>query len=334
MMLTAPSQAHTDSILRALPFCQMAWEVTPPAVQDYIRELQKRVNDLQNQVEALQGRLDQNSQTSSKPPSSDSPFKKVKRKPRKSGGKRGAQKGHRGTGPTLLSPTEVHVIEPGPCACGHGGLVSLEPYYTHQVIELPPIEMDIQHFVLHQGTCSGCGRQLKAQLPSERQAGYGPRLTALIGELAGMHRTPRRLIQDFCHSVLRIPMSLGAVQKIIDRVSQAILPHYETIATRARQARVGYIDETPWYCQNSLHWLWTLSTETVSFYLIHPHRSKEAFANLIYTHSQLHLIGTIHHNSSILLIPSIRSMVKPLSSSISAPTGVSSGLIMSTAMSS
>ena len=76
-------------------------------------------------------------------------------------------------------------------------------------------------------------------------------------------------------------MSLGAVQKVIDRVSQAILPHYEAIATLARQAPVGYIDETPWYCQNALQWLWTLTTETVSLYLIHPHRSKEAFFALI-----------------------------------------------------
>jgi transposase len=30
-----------------------------------------------------------------------------------------------------------------------------------------------------------------------------------------------------------------------------------------------------------LNWLWTLSTDTVSLYLIHPHRSKEAFAALI-----------------------------------------------------
>jgi transposase len=181
----------------------------------------------------------------------------------------------------LLSPTEVHLIVPGPCACGHGELVSLEPYYTHQVIELPPIQMDIEHFILHQGTCNGCGRTLKAQIPSAYQSGYGPRLTALVGQLAGMHRNSRRLIQDFCHSVFHIPMSLGAVQKMIDRVSTAILPHYETIATLARQATVGYIDETPWYCQNTLNWLWTLSTDTVSLYLIHPNRSKEAFAALI-----------------------------------------------------
>lgn len=281
MIAPSASQPHTDSILWALPVCQMDWERTPPAVQDYIQSLHQQIKQLEQQVDTLQGQVAKTSQTSSKPPSSDSPFTKPKRQGRPSSGKRGGQKGHRGTGPTLLSPTEVHLIEPGPCACGYGEWVSLTPYYTHQVIELPPIEMDIHHFILHQGTCQGCGKTLKAQVPSAHQAGYGPRLTALVGELAGMHRTPRRLIQDFCHSVLRIPMSLGAVQNMIDRVSQALVPHYEAIAQLARRSPVGYIDETPWYYQNILHWLWTLSTETVSLYLIHPHRSKAAFWALI-----------------------------------------------------
>lgn len=281
MIASSSSQSHTHSILWALPVCQMDWELTPPAVQDYIERLRWQIKDLEKQIETLQGRVDKTSQTSSKPPSSDSPFNNPKRNQRPSSGKRGGQKGHRGQGPKLLSPTEVHLIEPGPCACGHGDLVSLEPYYTHQVIELPPIEMDIHPFLLHQGTCSGCGRTLKAHIPSDHQAGYGARLTALVGQLAGMHRSSRRLIQDFCHAVLNIPMSLGAVQKMIDRVSHAIVPHDEAIAALARQASVGYIDETPWYCQNTLNWLWTLSTHTVSLYLIHPHRSKEAFAALI-----------------------------------------------------
>jgi transposase len=105
-------------------------------------------------------------------------------------------------------------------------------------------------------------------------------LSALIGELSGMHGTSRRLIQDFCHSVLHIPISLGAVQKVVERGSETLLPHYEVIAELARQAPVGYIDETPWYCQNTLQWLWAMATDTVTLYLIHPHRSKEAFFDL------------------------------------------------------
>lgn len=288
MIQPPAAQPCPDSILWALPVCQLEWKLTPPAVQDYIKsqnqqihELKTQLDQLQQQIETLQGRLEKTSQTSNKPPSSDSPFTKPKHQRRKASGKHGGQKGHHGKGPTLLSPTEVHLLEPGPCSCGHGNLLSVVPYYTHQVIELPPIEMDITHFVLHQGTCPHCGKTLKAQVPSAHQAGYGPRLTALIGELAGMHRTSWRLVQDFCHSVLNLPISLGAVQKIIQRTSQAIVPHYEAIATLAHQAKVGYIDETPWYCHNALQWLWIMTTETVSYYRIDPHRSKAAFWALI-----------------------------------------------------
>jgi hypothetical protein len=66
MTLATSSQIDTPDLLWPYSFCQMDWEVTPPAVQDYIRDLQKRVKQLQGQVETLQGRLDQTPQTSSK----------------------------------------------------------------------------------------------------------------------------------------------------------------------------------------------------------------------------------------------------------------------------
>jgi transposase len=280
-MMTPAAQATTDTSLWALPFSPTEWALTPPAVQAHVQRLQQCIHQLEQQVETLQGRVERTSQTSSQPPSSDSPFHKPTRKPRRSGGPRGARPGHPGHGPTLLRPTEGRLIEPAPCACGHGELVSLAPYYPHQVIELPPIDMDSTHFVLQQGICAGWGTRRKAHVPPEHQAGYGPRLTARIGELAGMHRTPWRLGQDFCHSVLHMPISLGAVHKVITRVSQAIVPHYEAIATLARQAPVGSMDETPWYGPNTLQWLGTLTTAPVSLSLIHPHRAKEAVAALI-----------------------------------------------------
>lgn len=282
--MSAPTQA--ENATWRFSFSQAAWDQTPAAVQTYLwamqtqrHDLQQQYQQLQIQVDQRQGRVDQTSKTSSKPPSSASPFKTPNR--HGSSRPRGGRQGHPGSGPTLLNPTEVQVVLPPFCECGHSGLVTSVPYHTHQMIELPPIEMQITHFKLHQGYCLGCGRLLKAEVPSACGTGYGPRLSALIGELSGMHGTSRRLVQDFCHSVLHMPLSLGAVQKVIDRVSEALLPPYETMAELARQAPVGYIDETPWYCQRTLQWLWTMATDTVTLYLIHAHRSKEAFFDLI-----------------------------------------------------
>ena len=75
------------------------------------------------------------------------------------------------------------------------------PYYTHQVLELPPIAIDVTHWVLHQGWCPDCGRWSKAQVPAEHATGYGPRCSALMGELAGAYGNGRRLVQTFCASV-------------------------------------------------------------------------------------------------------------------------------------
>ena len=128
---------------------------------------------------------------------------------------------------------------------------------------------------------SGLWTLEQSQVPAEHATGYGPRLSALMSELAGAYGNGRRLVQTFCASVLQIPISLGAIQKVLDRVAQAIEPHYSAIATQARHAPVNYIDETPWFCTSTLQWLWVMASDAAAFYMIHPHRSKEAFAALI-----------------------------------------------------
>jgi len=40
-------------------------------------------------------------------------------------------------------------------------------------------------------------------VPKEHRTGYGPRLTALIAEMAGTQADSRSIIQTFCDSVLR-----------------------------------------------------------------------------------------------------------------------------------
>jgi transposase len=263
------------------PFTPQDWEQTPLAVQVYVRTLRDEVVQLHNRMETLKARLTQNSTTSSQPPSSDAPYKKPRwhtSAPRRTAG---GQPGHAGHRQVLLPPTAVHDLRPEQCPCGNTTFAAIKPYYTHQVIELPPIELEVRHFVLHRGWCTACGTEHKAHVPPEYATGYGPRFSALMGELAGTYGNGRRMVQTFCASVFGVPLSLGAIQKVIDRVAQAIEPHYMAIAAQARHAVVNYIDETPWFLTNTLQWLWVMVSDSVAFYMIHPRRSKEAFAALI-----------------------------------------------------
>src|SRR5499433_2010743 len=263
------------------PFTPQDWAQTPPAVQAYLHTVQDALQQLQERVATLEARLTQNAMTSSRPPSSDSPYKKPRRRSTTPARKAGGKPGHPGHHQVLLSPTTVHEVRPEGCGGGNTTLSLLRPYYTHQVLALPPIAMEVTHWVLHQGWCPECGGWSTAPVPPEHATGYGPRFSALISELAGAYGNGRRLVQTFCASVLQVPISLGAIQKVLDRVAQAIEPHYLAIATQVHHAAVNYIDETPWFRAHRLQWLWVMVSDTAAFYMIHPHRSKEAFAVLI-----------------------------------------------------
>lgn len=267
---------------------QEDWQQTPTAVQEFVRGQQQQIGTLEKRLEHLEARLNQNSTNSSKPPSSANPYQKPK-PPAQAGpapakpapGKAGGKPGHPGHGPQLLPPTAEKHIQPSECPCGSSAFTDLGVYHTHQQIELPEIPLTVTHFLLHASRCQACGQTCKGQLSPAASVGYGPRLSALIAELVGMYGNSRTTVQTFCASVLQIPISLGALQKVLDRVSAAIAPHYEASGQQAREAELNHLDETPWYKQGELHWLWVMANSSVAFFLIHKHRSGEAFEELI-----------------------------------------------------
>ena len=243
---------------------------TPPEVIELVLRLLAR-------VEELEARLNQNSSNSNKPPSSDSPFipkkeapKKVK-KPRK----------RKGTRQQCLRPTELVELHPQKCSCGCRTFEDQEPYYIHQVIELPEIQATVSHVFLYRGRCRACGKIAKAHIPHEQRTGFGPRLCALVAELAAVHGNSRRAVQDFLFSVIGVPVSQGAIQNILDRISLAIAPHYEAIGEAVRAAPVNHVDETTWKQNKTIEWLWLMCNSVAAFFMLHNNRSKAAFRALI-----------------------------------------------------
>lgn len=261
------------------------WANTPDVVKKEYEKLEKTVLKLVDENEQLREHLyklevkaNKDSSNSSKPPSSDSPYKK--RYPsnnNQKNGKAGAKVGHQGHRQKLMEPTEVIAVYPDACDCGGNEFKNQQPFYTHQEIELPEIQMDIVHFVLHEGDCVACGKKVNATVPQQHRTGYGPRLSAFIGETAGMQGNSRTMVKIFCKSFLKFDISLGAIQKVVDRVSEAIKPHYEAIANKARQALINGIDETIWKKNGQLMYLWAMVNSTVAFFMMHQRRSKEAF---------------------------------------------------------
>lgn len=251
-----------------------------------IEILLKENSRLTKRVEQLDANAKKDSSNSSKPPSSNNPYKNKdgkqatgedQGKSKKPGGK----PGHTGHRQELLKPTHTEPCKPEKCCCGCTDFQDTMPFYTHQVLELPEIKLNVTHFILHKGECPNCGKINKGTVPKEHSTGYGPRLSAVIAELAGAMGDSRSIVQQFCSSILNFSICRGTIQKVIDRASAAIIPHYEGIGEKARTSSINHADETSWRNCRLLCWLWVLTNTTVAFFMIHANRSGDAFKMLI-----------------------------------------------------
>lgn len=267
-------------------FTDEDWQKTPESVkkafialEEFVIQLYAKVQEHEKIIEQLTIKYNKNSSNSNKPPSTDNPYKETGQK--KTRGKPGARKGHKGHRQKLLEPTDEVPVYPDKCSCGCSTLKNQEAFYTHQEIELPEIKLDVTHFILYQGECANCGKILKAEVPREHRTGFGARLSSFITDMAGIQGSSRRIIQEFCASVFKRNISLGAIQKIIDRASQAIKPHYDALGEVARKSLINNIDETTWKKNGALFFLWVMVNVKVAFFKIHKNRSKQAFYALI-----------------------------------------------------
>src|SRR5215217_3604634 len=119
------------------------WERKPPEAQAYMRALEARVAALETRIQELRAQLQQNSRTSSRPPSNDPPQALGQRSRREPRGRRpGGQPGHEGQTRAQLPVEEVDIIIPvKPTQCLHcqQPLQGADPQpQRHQVAELPP----------------------------------------------------------------------------------------------------------------------------------------------------------------------------------------------------
>ena len=151
---------------------------------------------LKARVAELEERWGQNSQNSSKPPSTDPPST-PDRPPRSGSGRSpGGQPGHPGHQRELAPPERVKETIPlKPVQCrGCGAALSDEdPHpYRHQVTAIPKIEPLITEYQLHTLTCAHCQALTRATLPEGVPAGaFDPRTVAIVSLLTGFYHLSR-----------------------------------------------------------------------------------------------------------------------------------------------
>src|SRR6266851_3840288 len=274
---------------REPPLPQELWDQIPPHLQAalwvMVEGYERRIAALEAELAEVKARLNQNSQNSSRPPSSDGP--QVKRKPPRppTGRKRGAQPGHPLYQRVLVPVEEVEEVipcKPTHCRRCGGALQGTDPQpHRHQVIEVPPPVPQVKEYQLHRLPCARCGITTCGTLPPGVPAlGYGPRLASLVGLCSGAYRMSKRMVANFCTDVLRVPLALGEVCHVEQTVATALdLPVQE--ARTYIQGQDANVDETPWRQQQRRAWLWVVVTQGVRGFCLRASRGAKGLGELV-----------------------------------------------------
>jgi transposase len=172
-----------------------------------IAELTEQAGQLNAQAERLSARVGElerqarrDSSTSSRPPSSDGPYKKRKsgdRSLRERGKRRpGKQPGDPGATMSLVDDPDESVDCPPAACCGCGADLAGAPvtaWRRHQVTDIEPAPAPkVTEYVAQAKECAGCGETSVGVLPAHvrARASYGPETSAQAANLAVGHHIP------------------------------------------------------------------------------------------------------------------------------------------------
>ena len=219
-------------------------------------ELSAQVTVLQARVEDLERQARGDSSTSSRPPSSDSPYKQQgrDRSSRERGKRRpGKQPGEPGTTMRLVDdPDERLFFLPAACrGCGEG--LAGEPAVAqrrHQVTDIEPAPAPrVTEYVVQAKECPCCGTVTEGDLPAHvrARASFGPEASAQAANLTVGHHIPVYRSTLLLCQLAGLTVSAGWMAGI--RGKAAALIGASGFADRVREllrdAPAVHADETP-----------------------------------------------------------------------------------------
>ena len=245
-----------------------------------IDDLEKQVAEQNERIQKLEDQLAKNSQNSSKPPSSDG-FKKPKTRSlrRKSGKKKGGQKGHKGQ--TLKMVAQPHYREKQTLTVcprctqdlSHEIVIGHE---KRQVFDIPPIELEVTEYQAEIKCCPHCRQQVKASFPEHIKAPvqYGARLKAQAVYLNQYQLIPWARTCDAFGDLYNHRPTEAFLQEALKTCHEQIQPTLVDIKEALKQERIAHFDETGMRVMSQLHWLHVASTAGLTYYDVHEKRGQ------------------------------------------------------------
>jgi transposase len=240
--------------LSALPAAELA--VRLAEAYRLIGELTAQIERLSARVEQLERQARKDSSTSSRPPSSDSPYKKKggDRSLRERGKRRpGKQPGDPGMTMNLVDDPDELVDCPPAACCGCGAGLAGAPVTAqrrHQVTDIAPAPgPKVTEYVAQAKECAGCGTTSVGELPAHvrARASYGPETCAQAANLVSGHYIPVHRATLLLCQLAGVAVSTGWMAGVRGRAAGLVEASgfMEHLRELLKTAPAVHADETP-----------------------------------------------------------------------------------------
>ncbi|MCB9709023.1 MAG: IS66 family transposase [Myxococcales bacterium] len=251
--------------------------------QQTIAQQATLITALQTELLELKRRLGLDSHNSHKPPSSDGAFApKAKGSTKKTGKKRGGQKGHPGRFRELAPAERIdEVAEMYPkhcqhCECSLGAAQEHGKVWRHQVAELPKVRAHIMEYRMHKVRCACCGKSTRASLPADvSPSAFGPHLKATVAELRSVHRMSIQQVVQYLKTHWDLELSEGMLCRMQWEVTEALAGSYVQVLEVIDRSKQAHADETPYCIEAKGAWLWVACSQDAVGYRLCTSRSAE-----------------------------------------------------------
>jgi len=237
------------------------------------------ISELSARVERLERQAARDSGTSSKPPSSDSPFRKKPPRDRslREKGKRapGKQPGEPGSTMKLAdNPKHRFWYPPTECA-GCGTALEGEPVWAqrrHQVTDiLPAPEPEVTEHVAQSKACPCCGEVTEGELPPgvRARAVFGPEVHAQAANLTCGNFVPSGRAAALMADLAGVKVSLGWIAGVRAKAAALVESSgfLDLVKDLLGQAEAVHADETPARAAGGMRYVHLACTA----YLTHMH---------------------------------------------------------------
>ena len=236
--------------------------------------LQKIIAELEEKLALATGKSRTNSQTSSKPPSTDllqksekptvKPEEDQKKKP-------GGQPGHQGKTRIGLGRVDRYEIsQPDICqCCGSQELSEVINLQRQQVATLVAKAIEVVEYQIQACKCLECGAVVRGESPEAIVPGpdLSVNLQALLVWLGNYGHLSYAKLQELLWELGEIEVGVGTIQKTNQRTAEAVEPGLDALWEWAPLQANVHVDETPWCVMGVKEWLWTATGE--DFCLFH-----------------------------------------------------------------